>query len=176
MASFVRKIINFFTGKKEPKEITIETPAGNVKCTTENVKNFIQQVKPLTPEDMAEINAFATRGPEFVAAQFPNLENPGLVDYDKAFCQWQRAVIKGHSPDEVIQILGAVLGNAMVAEYDMEWVVITDEYGTDFAVRGTGEAEVVSFPFSSVYKRIADNKYDFMNGIFYSVKQAFEQN
>ena len=52
----------------------------------------------------------------------------------------------------------------------MEWVTVTDEYGTDYAVRST-KVEVMSFPFSTVLKRIENKKYDFVHGAYYTVKE-----
>ena len=66
-------------------------------------------------------------------------------------------------------MLGAYLGNNLVEELEMEWVVVTDKYGTDYAVRGK-KYEVLSFPFSSVMKRIENNQYDFMAGVYYVVQ------
>ena len=70
-------------------------------------------------------------------------------------------------------MLGAFLGNKLVKDFDMEWVVVTDMYGTDFAVRGK-KVEVMSFPFSSVAKRIESHQFDFMNGVYFAVKNAVE--
>jgi hypothetical protein len=55
----------------------------------------------------------------------------------------------------------------------MEWVTVSDEYGTNYAVRGKS-AEVMAFPFSSVLKRIENNEHDFMYGVYYAVKGALE--
>jgi hypothetical protein len=52
----------------------------------------------------------------------------------------------------------------------MEWVEVTDEYGTDKAVRGKN-AEVTSFPFSVVSKRIEKNEYEFIYSVFHTVEQ-----
>jgi hypothetical protein len=34
---------------------------------------------------------------------------------------------------------------------------------------------VMSFPFSSVAKRIQSKQFDFMNGVYYAVKHAIER-
>ena len=43
--------------------------------------------------------------------------------------------------------------------------MVTDQDGTDYAVRAK-KFEVMSFPFSSVEKRVERNQYDFMVGIY----------
>lgn len=52
----------------------------------------------------------------------------------------------------------------------MEWVTVADEIGTDYAVRST-KVEVISFPFSTVLKRTEDKEYDFVHGVYYTVKE-----
>ncbi len=70
-------------------------------------------------------------------------------------------------------MLGAYLGNQFITEFQMEWVVVTDQFGTDYAVRAK-KYEVMSFPFSSVEKRVDNNQYDFMVGIYYILKHNIE--
>ena len=52
----------------------------------------------------------------------------------------------------------------------MEWVTVNDEYGTDYAVRST-KVELMTFPFSTVLKRIEDKQHDFVYGVYYTVKE-----
>jgi hypothetical protein len=52
----------------------------------------------------------------------------------------------------------------------MEWVVVEDEYGTDYAVRSK-TVEVMGFPFSTVMKRIDDQQFDFLDGVFHALKE-----
>jgi len=94
-----------------------------------------------------------------------------LKAYDEAFRIWQKEKIIRFSEDAVIDGLGAHLGNKLVADFDMEWVEVSDEYGVDLAVRAK-KYEVISFPFSSVAKRIKNNEFNFMEGVYYAVKDA----
>ena len=55
----------------------------------------------------------------------------------------------------------------------MEWVTVTDEYGTDYAVRSKS-VEVMAFPFSTVLKRIEDKEHDFLHGVYHTLKQRLE--
>ncbi|QDV88774.1 DUF3806 domain-containing protein [Planctomycetes bacterium TBK1r] len=70
----------------------------------------------------------------------------------------------------MIQITGGCLGNKGVTDFDLEWITVADEYGTDDAVR-SAKVEVMSFPFSTVLKRIEDKKYDFVHGVYFTVKE-----
>ena len=50
---------------------------------------------------------------------------------------------------------------------------MSDEYGTDYAVRGKS-VEVMAFPFSTVMKRVEDREYDFLYPVYHSIKQGLE--
>jgi hypothetical protein len=52
-----------------------------------------------------------------------------------------------------LQCLGIVLGDALVQEFGMEWVMVEDEYGRDPATRVPGTSIVV-YPLTMVSKRI----------------------
>ncbi len=57
--------------------------------------------------------------------------------------------------DETIKLqsLGVAFGDALAQQLEMEWVQVTDEYGTDPALRLPGTS-VLSFPLTSISKRI----------------------
>ena len=52
-----------------------------------------------------------------------------------------------------LQCLGIVLGDALVQELGMEWVMVEDEYGRDPATRVRGTSIVV-FPLTMISKRV----------------------
>lgn len=52
-----------------------------------------------------------------------------------------------------LQSLGVAFGDALAQQLEMEWVQVTDEYGTDPALRLPGTS-VLSFPLTSISKRI----------------------
>ncbi|MDH5786239.1 MAG: DUF3806 domain-containing protein, partial [Chromatiales bacterium] len=110
----------------------------------------------------------------FVKSYLPHVTNPSLKDYDEAFRLWQIEKERRYTEQQIIEILGACLGNKLITDFQMEWVVVTDEYGTDFAVRGK-RFEIISFPFSSVVKRIENNQYDFMVGVYHTVRASIER-
>ena len=156
-----------------PKSITIQTPDGAVTADQTQVENFPQQIKKLTGDEVAPLLAQAARANEFLAAYAPTESEPGLKDFDVAFRNWQASQSPAHSQDEVVQILGAYLGKQCVETLSMEWVSVTDEYGTDYAVRGTTQ-ELMAFPFSTVQKRIDDNEHDFLHGVYHTIKHQME--
>lgn len=103
------------------------------------------------------------------------VEKPTMQDFDVAFARWQKEGTRRYSEERVVELLGAYLGSRLVADVNMEWVVVNDQYGRDFAVRAKNY-EALSFPFAVVAKRIQKNEYDFMVGVYealrYSIKNG----
>lgn len=68
-----------------------------------------------------------------------------------------RAILQGKffKPDQTyeLQCLGIVLGDALVQEMKMEWIMVEDEYGRDPAVRMPGTT-IILFPLTMISKRI----------------------
>ena len=148
---------------------TIETPDGPVTAITRTVDPTPQEIVVASGEQLESINALAARARTFASTYLPHVQNPTLKDFDEAFRIWQKSKDKRFSEHEVIEVLGAHLGNTLNIELDMEWVIVTDKDGRDYGVRGK-KHEVISYPFSSVAKRVESNQYDFMAGVFYVVR------
>jgi hypothetical protein len=158
---------------KEGKTFSIETPRGVVHGTNFQETPRPQQITLVTGSELQSLIAGALPAEAFLATYLEGAVEPTLEQYDRAFRAWQKSASPQHTAEQVIEILGAHLGNKCVADLNMEWVKVTDEYGTDYAVRSKSY-EVMAFPFSSVLKRIEDREYDFMNGVYYAVKHDIE--
>jgi len=52
-----------------------------------------------------------------------------------------------------LQCLGITLGDALVQELGLEWIMVEDEYGRDPAIRKPGTT-VMAFPLTMISKRI----------------------
>ncbi|MEM7504218.1 MAG: DUF3806 domain-containing protein, partial [Pseudomonadota bacterium] len=149
--------------------LDIETPEGSVSATRTTVDHVPQEIQPVSDEVLEMFRDLSELGPEFAKSYVPGSSESGLKLYDQAFSAWQLAESKAHSDQQVVEILGGVLGNRLVDDFDMEWVVVHDEYGVDYAVRGK-TIDVMAFPFSTVLKRITNVEHDFMYGVYYTVK------
>lgn len=160
-----------FIGKAKSQESkTITTPAGTVSVISTVVAPVPQKIVLLAADKLRKIHELDDAAINFLAAYRPDT-TPSLKTYDEAFRLWQRDESRRFSIDDVVERLGAYLGNRLAKDFDMEWVEVTDEYGTDLAVRAR-TFEVMSFPLSSVAKRIQNNEYDFMVGVYYAVEDA----
>lgn len=156
---------------KDPETKTFQTPEGPVTTTSTTVEGVPQSVVVASAKQVAEISALSSKAKVFAGTYLPGVSNPTLKEFDDAFLLWQREKKRTYTEQQVIAMLGAHLGSRLVAELDMEWVVVTDQYGSDFAVRAK-KYEVLSFPFSSVAKRIERRQYEFMAGVYRTVQNT----
>jgi len=155
------------------KEIkTIPTPSGSVEVSKEPAEAVPQKFASLSEAELTRVKADAVRAREFLAAYAPGTAG-SLADFDKAFQAWQHDGNRRFSSADVVVVLGSYIGERLVSDLDMEWVVVTDQYGRDLAVRSK-QVEVVSFPFASVAKRIESGQYGFVEGIYYAVQDAIK--
>jgi ABC-type Fe3+-hydroxamate transport system substrate-binding protein len=153
------------------KTTTIETPTGTVTATTQTVEPTPQRIIVASSKEVLAMDALALRAKGFLATYLPSVSNPSLTDFDNAFLVWQGERNRRYTEPQVVEMLGAYLGNQLIAEFQMEWVVVTDQNGTDYAVRAK-KYEVMAFPFSSVAKRIERDQYEFMVGIYHVIKHS----
>lgn len=148
---------------------TFKTPEGSVTMTSKTVAPVPQTIVSASPEQLAKFSKLAASAMGFANRYLPKIESPSLKDFDEAFVLWKQDGAGTYTDDQVIDLLGAYLGKRMVDDLDMEWVVVTDEAGTDFAVRGKKQ-EILAFPFASVAKRIDRREHDFMAGVYRAVE------
>lgn len=133
---------------EKQREIRIDTPNGEVIAHDTNVEPTPQTITVVDGDVLSWLQSLDTDCPKFVSHYVPNVTQPSLKDYDTAFRAWQLDASPPYTDQQVIQLIGGYLGNKCVADFDMEWVTVVDEYGTDYAVRSI-KVEVMSFPFST---------------------------
>jgi len=156
---------------EEPPTKTIQAPEGPVAVKSKTVEATPQQVQPASAEDVAAFKKEAARADEFIREYLPGDNPTDLKNLDYAFRLWQSDKKSRYSADDVIDILGSYLGSKVVEDFGMEWVVVQDEQGTDFAVRSK-KVEVMAFPFATVGKRVDKEEYDFMVGVYRAIEDA----
>jgi hypothetical protein len=74
---------------------------------------------------------------------------------DRAFAAWLSSDPQSAAEiNQTINVVGAVLGDALCREAGFAWVIASDEYGTDLAVIALpGEGDVLVYPANFVAKR-----------------------
>lgn len=78
---------------------------------------------------------------------------------DVAFRKWKSDKTRDRAPDNVVATgLGVLFGNYIVKRKDCRWVVVTDKFGTELALRAPNGSEV--YPINAVWKRIDPENED----------------
>ncbi|HEX6699183.1 MAG TPA: DUF3806 domain-containing protein [Gaiellaceae bacterium] len=74
---------------------------------------------------------------------------------------WDLVLAEGSDdPNVVINLVGLALGQLLVDRFGLAWVALTDEYGTEIAVRGPSNFTV--FPTNFVAKRYESGERGFI--------------
>ncbi|MDQ8192669.1 DUF3806 domain-containing protein [Roseibacillus persicicus] len=156
------------------EEIIIETEEGAVVGEVTEMEKVSQEVVPVNVAESRQFADWAAKAVEFLNVYGPPESDNELKQYDGAFKAWQGSKVKKYSDQEVINLLGAYLGQRLVQDLDMEWVMVTDKYGQDYAVQHK-VSKLMGFPFSSVMKRIEDGESDFLHGVYHILKNELEK-
>jgi hypothetical protein len=160
---------------EEKKEVPIPVDNEVIKTDEIPAKNSPQSIRKIRGEEKNKINIDAKDCILFLNYYLPLTTEPTLNDLDSAFKLWQKSKEKVYTAKQVQQMLGSYFGNYCVNTLNMEWVFIEDGYGKDFAVQSK-EFVVMTFPFSSIQKRIDDGENDFINSLYFSTKNQLSDN
>jgi hypothetical protein len=89
---------------------------------------------------------------------------PKFLDeyFQVALDDLKRGKING---DDLVNMFGAGFGQYFEEKTDFKWVIYSDKYGTDLAIRNTITG-VIGFPLSSTSKRLFDEYAGTFEGIF----------
>ena len=153
----------------KPKELKVKTPEGTVVSHTSEAEPVPQKITRVSEQERQQFVLWAKEAKSFLNAYTTPQSSNELKQYDEAFKAWQDSDSRQHSDEDVINLIGAYLGQKLIEDLEMEWVLVEDEYGRDYAVRHN-EVEVMGFPFSTVMKRVEDNKYDFVHGVYHVLR------
>lgn len=94
-----------------------------------------------------------------VLAYYADTEDVSPTSLDVAFRNWKSDATESRAPDTVVASgLGVLFGNYIVARKDSSWVVVSDSFGTDLAIRSPEGQEM--YPITSVWKRIDPDSGD----------------
>ena len=158
------------------EQYEVTTPDGSFQANKSTADQIKQEISPVDSELLEAIDLNASFGPAFVNEFLEGVDEPTLKDYDEAFRLWQAAAIKGETDilgRTVVDLFGSVLGKILAEDLNMEWVTVTDQYGTDYAVIHR-DLKVFAYPFATVQKRVDRDEYGFMNNVYFMVKQSIE--
>ena len=113
-----------------------------------------QQVMPFGPAE----NCWLERSCEAagqLSVKYGSGGDLGPEQLDVVFGRWMIDDGDKEPPKIVADALGAAFGEHVVDRHGFQWVVVTDSFGTDYAIR---KGETMAFPQASVMKRIERNE------------------
>jgi len=98
----------------------------------------------------------------------PDSDKPLALDaLDKAFKSWLASNPAPEMANGVVNAVGIAFGDSLVRSGAFRWVIVSDEYGTDLAVRALpGQGDVLVFPADFVTKRWERHEADFLGRSF----------
>lgn len=152
---------------------TVDTPSGPIEATQRSVEPTPQKIEIALKNELRALRSQGLRANAFVTGYLPGVTKPTPKDVDEAFRRWQRDPKPRHTEKQVVEMLGAWIGERLVADLQMEWVIVTDATGRDYAVRAK-QKELMAFPFASVENRMERKENGFAEGLYYVVRQMVE--
>jgi hypothetical protein len=81
--------------------------------------------------------------------------------YDDNYAAWLASGRQSPDPNLIINRVGAGLGECLRSRLPLQWVVVTDQWGTDLAVHGH-PGNVVMTPMTMIGKRWSDGETGFV--------------
>jgi Domain of unknown function (DUF3806) len=118
-----------------------------------------ERVEPLNEAELAWLaaNLAAAR----TALQEAGLSPDGEINAEALDELWALFRSELENPNEAINLVGLAFGQLLVDRFDLEWVTLSDEHGTEIAVRGPSDFTV--FPTNFVAKRYESNDTGFLS-------------
>jgi hypothetical protein len=117
-----------------------------------------ERVEPLNEAELAWVaESVATARAAIESRGLGRTDPPTAESLDKL---WRTIRDEPADPNEAINCVGLAFGQLLVDRFGLAWVALTDEYGTEIAVRGPSDFTV--FPTNFVAKRYESGESDFL--------------
>jgi len=92
-----------------------------------------------------------------------------LQDLDIVYEKW--AIGNSHlSAEEATNAIGVLLGDYMIKDIGLSWMLITDDYGTDVGLYSQNW-NIEVFPNNLLIKRYEDHEHDFVIPMYNAIKK-----
>lgn len=160
--------------EKTEKEVNIKTSKGEINYTVSNATSATEEGVSLKPNNVDFINEWIEKG-KHIIKYYEGSKLESQLDFDKldkTFKTWQKDTEEKFDTESIKLGLGAIFGDLLNKELNMQWILINDEYDEELAVRHAND--FTSFPFSSIQKRIESGESDFFNNIYQMIKHNLE--
>lgn len=175
MLQFVPALVTSVKITKFTKCVTAE--GRSVQVTEEAVEPVEQSVRNFVADELAWLAENLSQA-QALGVKYGSGGEQTPEELDRVFSRWQHDGDDRESDDILANALGAAFGDYLVHRHGFRWVVVTDQYGTDFAVSHP-QGSTMAFPKSSVEKRIdIDDPELFQNlsaAIAHRLQEAVEE-
>lgn len=95
-------------------------------------------------------------------------------ELDRVFARWTAETDEKESGVDVAHALGAAFGNYLVETHAFRWRLISDEFGTEFAVCHE-LGDTTAFPRASVERRIEDGECDMFRALTIGIVDCLKE-
>jgi hypothetical protein len=134
-----------------------------------------RKFEPLTESEHEWIGEQLTRARDFAREFDPEARygEATLDSLDRAFRHYLDTERDSSRANDVVLAVGVVFGSALIAGLGFQWVISTDDFGTDLAVLARpGRGDVTIFPADFVSKRYERREAPFLVSAFSEIQQS----
>lgn len=146
---------------------TIEADGQKIETTVQEVDSFPQTIRPFNDSE----NSWLVNNIEIAKQLSMKYGSGGPLtpnELDTIFAKWMSREGEKESDENIANSLGAAFGSYLVDQHNFNWMVLTDQYGTEYTVKHK-IGETMAFPRSSIMKRIEDGSTDLFVNIYYII-------
>lgn len=128
-----------------------------------------QTTAPLNPNELLWIQTQLENAQTFVRTWAPDASSAlSLAALDRAWAAWLASEpAGGDAINPVINCVGVAFGQALVDGIGLQWVIATDEHGSELAVYGLpNRGDVLVYPANFVVKRWERRETNFLEDAY----------
>jgi hypothetical protein len=128
-------------------------------------KNMDQTINVLSNEQQSEVNEWVELGMDVMAHYGVDQSKSIYENLDMVYESWFLDKRDKPSKDAVIIGLGSVFGDRLNKKHGTEWKMVTDQYGSDFAIILKSGHQI--YPIDFVAKRVhgEGDEFGFFSGM-----------
>jgi Domain of unknown function (DUF3806) len=104
-----------------------------------------------------------------------NITNFTTTSLDEIIDKWNEDSLQFHCTKEhFVNCIGVAFGDYLIKTHNMEWKIVTDEYGSDYATT-IEKINLINFPLNSVLKAIEQKRVGSLTTISLITKRDIVQ-
>lgn len=137
-----------------------------------------QDIRAPLKNELDEISQMIDLGMNIMAHYGIDQDVDIFNNLDSVYDSWVNDGNEKPSSSDIVAGLGSVFGDRLSHAHQSDWIVVTDEYGTDFGILVYGYQ---IFPLDFVAKRVAtldseDPEMEFFSGMNSVINNEFKNN